>query len=106
MAVRVLLGERGGATLGALLEAVLVLMIVPPLITCAIHAVLTLAGMVLPWAALVLIVFIIASALTVVVSARPRIREPMDADPSRDLPLLPPVDRPKAPRPRPEDELR
>lgn len=96
--------ERGGVTLEALLEFLLVLIIVPPLVTCAIQAVLALANIILPWAALVVIVFIIASALTIVVSVWPRSRERLETGLPDDLPLLPPIDRPKAPRWQREDE--
>jgi len=92
----------GGITLEALLEFLLVLIIVPPLVTCAIEAVLGLANIVLPWVALVLIVFIVSSALTVIVSARPRHRGQIDGD--GDVPLLPPIERPKSPRRQREDD--
>jgi len=97
--------QKGGFTLEALLEFLLVLIIVPPLITCAIQAVLALANIVLPWMALVLIVFIIASALTVTVSARrPHSRDRVEPGPSGEPPLLPPIDRPKASRGHKEDD--
>ena len=96
--------QSGGVTLEVLLEFLLVLIIVPPLINCAIQAILALANIVLPWVTLVVIVFIVTTALTVIVSARPRTRDFLDASPGGDLPLLPPIDLPRAPRPRREDD--
>jgi hypothetical protein len=98
--------EAGGVTLEALLEFLLVLILLPPLITCAIQGILGLANIVLPWVAFVVIVFIVATALTVMVTARPRRPDLLDHPHDGELPLLPPIDRPKVPKRRDEDDVR
>ncbi len=96
--------QEGGVALEALLEFLLVLIIVPPLVSCALQLVLTLANIVVPWIALVLIVFIVAAAVAVIASAHPRDQGVLDDGSPRDLPALPPIDRPNAPRMRGEDD--
>lgn len=95
-------GQRGGVTIEALLEFLLVLIILPPLVACALQAILAMLSIVVPWVALVLIVVIVVSGLAVALSARGRNRDFLAAD--GDLPALPPIDRPKAPRRRREDD--
>ncbi len=96
--------ETGGVAIEALLECLFILIIVPPLVTCAVQAILALVNIVVPWLALVVIVFIVVAAIVTIITARPRREKYIDADSVGDLPLLSPIDRPKAPKRRKEDD--
>ena len=90
--------ETGSVSLEALLELVLVMVIVPPVLCCAMQALLALVGIVMPWLALVAIAAIAVGALAAAAAAA-RLHTPLPLDAGRnELPPPPPVRRPAGDR--------
>ena len=83
--------ESGRATLSALIEALVVVAIVPPLLCCALNAAVLLVGIVLPWIALVLISAALGACLAAVALTR---RLPPPGPDQIPPPVLPPIRRP------------
>jgi hypothetical protein len=76
----------------ALVELVVMLLIVPPLVCCALQVVAMVLGVVLPWLMLLIIAVGLVACLSAGVATRRRVAPPLPHD---DLPVrVPPVRRP------------
>lgn len=85
-------GQGGRALMETVVELVVALLIVPPLVCCAVQAIAMIIGAALPWVMLFLVVLGVAGCLGAGFAARRRILPPIALD---DLAArVPPVRRP------------
>jgi len=85
--------DVGSISLEAMLEFLLMLLIAPVVLSCAMQVLLALVGLVVPWLALIAIAAIMVGALAAAAAAQPRTPGP-PADSRVELPPPPPVRRP------------
>ncbi|MFI5398503.1 MAG: hypothetical protein ACHQ9S_23480 [Candidatus Binatia bacterium] len=84
--------DRGRALMDTLIELVVAMLVVPPLVCCALQVIAMVLGMVLPWLMLVVVALGLAVCFSAGFAARHRVPPPIE---HQDLPArVPPVRRP------------
>ena len=84
--------NRGRATFDTLVELLVTLLLVPPLVCCALQVLAMVLGMVIPWLVLAVIALGLAACFSAGFAARRRVPPPVEHG---DLPArVPPVRRP------------
>lgn len=83
--------QTGRAAVGTLVEALVVVAVVPPIVCCLLQAAVSLAGIVLPWIAIAMIMAALGACLAAAVTAR---RLPPPHEQPLPPPALPPIRRP------------
>jgi len=84
--------NHGRALMDALVELAVILLVVPPLVCCALQVIAMVLGVALPWLMLVLIALGLAACFSAGFAARRRVAPPLGHN---DLPArVPPVRRP------------
>jgi FtsH-binding integral membrane protein len=81
--------SRGRAVVDALVELVVMVLVVPPLVCCALQVIAMVLGVVLPWLMLVVIALGLAACFSAGLAARRPVAPPIGHDdlPARVLPV-------------------